>query len=198
MRKKIILIIGIFCLGSNICLSQDNKQFHDRYIMVLDVQKQFYENKPFDTSAKTMVNTINLIIDRFDPENVIYIKSAGLALSLTSKGFSVDTIPPPDIDSNLKMVSKHIFTKCDGNAFTTEELNKFLENNKVKEIVLVGLLAEKCIYNTALGGKEKGYNMYLIPEGIIGKTTKKKVKAINKMIKKGIKLLPIKEILRTI
>lgn len=56
-------------------------------------------------------------------------------------------------------------------------------------------MAEKCIYNTALGGKNRGYDIYLIPEAIIGKISKRKEEAISKMTEKGIKVLPIKEII---
>ena len=102
------------------------------------------------------------------------------------------------MDSNLKIVSNNIFTKYSGDAFTSAELNNFLESNNATNIILVGRIAEECLYQTALGGKHKGYDIYIISEAIIGKTQKRKEKAIRKMTKNKIKLLPIKEIINAL
>ena len=56
-------------------------------------------------------------------------------------------------------------------------------------------MAEKCIYNTALGGHAKGYDIKIISEGIVGTTPKKKDNAIRKMKDKGIKFISISEII---
>jgi len=195
MIKKYALIIGIFLLNYNICISQINKQHCDNYLLVLDIQDTFYKNTPLDSLAKKMILTVNSLVSNFAPEKVIYVKSTGKILSISSKGFSIDTMPVPGFDSRLNVVSDNIFIKLSGDAFTSSGLRNYLENKKAKEIIIVGLLAEKCIYHTALGGKKKGYDIYIIPEAIIGKTTKKKEKAIKKITRKGIKLLPIKEII---
>ncbi|MBK7095650.1 MAG: hypothetical protein IPH57_11575 [Saprospiraceae bacterium] len=39
-------------------------------------------------------------------------------------------MPAPDFDSNLNIVSKNIFIKVEGNAFTSAELISFLESKK--------------------------------------------------------------------
>ena len=72
-----------------------------------------------------------------------------------------------------------------------------MESKKVNEIVLVGLMADKCIYNTALGGNDRGYDIIIVPEGIIGTSPKKKDKAINKLKAKGIKFIPLTEIVKS-
>lgn len=190
--KKIFLIIGIFYLNFSI----GNSQNSDKYIIVLDVQPQFYTDKKFDSSATVMVQNINALVEKFNPDKVVYVKSTGKALGVSYKGLSIDTLPAPKLDSNLKIVSQNIFTKISGDAFEVAELNDFINNNNINEIIIVGLLAEKCVYNTALGGKVRGYNIYIIPEAIIGKTLKRKEEAIKKMTEKGINILPIKEILK--
>jgi nicotinamidase-related amidase len=103
-------------------------------------------------------------------------------------------VPAPEIDDRLKIVSSNIFTKTEGDAFTVDSLNMYLTSCNAKEIVLVGLMAEKCIYATALGGLKKGYDMYIVPEAVIGQTPEKKATAIEKMTKKGIRLLSMDEV----
>jgi nicotinamidase-related amidase len=56
-------------------------------------------------------------------------------------------------------------------------------------------MAEKCLYNTAIGGKDRGYSMVVVPEGIVGATQKKKEKAIEKLKGKGIKFMPMAEMI---
>ncbi len=172
----------------------NNTQYADQFIIVLDLQEHFYTDKQADISAKKLVETVNSLVDTFIPEKVIYVNATNKTLSISFKGISIDTLPVPAMDGNLKIVSNNIFTKYAGNAFTSAELNAFLGTNMAREIVLVGFVAEDCIYQTAIGGRDKGYTMYIIPEAIMGKSIKGKARAIKKMAKKGIKLLPIKEI----
>ena len=107
------------------------------------MQSQFYAGNKLDSSAKAMVQNINSIIEKFNPENVIYIKSTGKALGISAKGFSIDTLPAPKLDSNLKIVSQNIFTKISGDAFEVAELNNFLKNNK--RLFKIHLLILLCI-----------------------------------------------------
>lgn len=50
-------------------------------------------------------------------------------------------------------------------------------------------MAEECASKTLYGGKELGYDMYFIPEAIVGKSQKSKNKAMKKLKKNGIKVL---------
>jgi nicotinamidase-related amidase len=196
MKNILVYTIGLILL--NICLIAISEKTiaQERYLIVLDIQ-EFHKKPQLDSSVKEMVVNVNSIISHFDSEKVIYVQARGKALNITSKGFEVDTLPAPAFDSSLKVVSNNIFTKIEGDAFTAIELTNFLESKKVKEIVLVGLMADKCIYNTAIGGQLKGYDITIVPEGIVGTSPKKKEKAIIKMKDKGIKFIPITEIINT-
>jgi len=57
-------------------------------------------------------------------------------------------------------------------------------------------MADRCIYKTALGGQERGYEITIIPEGIVGSTPAKKDKAIIKLKAKGIKFISEKDLLK--
>lgn len=190
--KKLTFVfsmLSIYCLAFGDVLAQG------KYLLVVDVQSRFYENSEIENQANEMVQKINQIITKVEPQNVVYIKATGKNLSISFKGIKTTPIlPAPDLDSNLKIVSSNIFTKVESDAFTVDSLNKFLTDNGAKEIIIVGLLAEKCVYNTAVGGKEKGYDVYIIPEAIISKSKEEKEKAFRKLTEKGVKILPISEI----
>jgi nicotinamidase-related amidase len=195
MKNKLVLKIGLIIIFISMNLFQNKAFSQERYLVVLDIQKFHKINKQLEISVREMILNVNSLISHFNPEKVIYIKATGKAISLTSKGFSIETLPPTEFDSSLKIVSNYIFTKIEGDAFTSAEFISFLESKKIKEIVLVGLMAEKCLFNTAIGGNDRGYDIKIVPEGIVGMTQKKKDKAINKLKAKGIKFIPIKEII---
>jgi nicotinamidase-related amidase len=195
MKDKLVLKFGLIFICISLILLRNTVFSQERYLVVLDIQKFSKKTILLTSSVMEMINNVNSLIGHFNTENVIYIKAAGTAIGLTSKGFSIDTLPVPDFDSSLNIVNNNIFIKIEGDAFSSTELINFLENKNAKEIVLVGLMAEKCIYNTALGGKNKDYNITIVPEGIVGMTQKKKDKAIEKMKGKGIQFLPMTAII---
>lgn len=187
----LVLTFGIIVFFDSVNLPQDNLQWDGLYLMVVDMQQFDYKKAEVERSAKELTGTINDLVTNFDPDKIIYIQSASLILNVSFKGIRVDTLPPADLDPNLKLIGDNLFTKAGGNAFTSEELNDFLEQNKVRKIALAGLMAGECVYNTAMGGLEKGYDMYIIPEAVIGKSDKKKEKAIGKMSKAGVGILTL-------
>jgi len=97
-------------------------------------------------------------------------------------------------DERLNQVNKNIITKKGVDAFTEKELIQFLQKNNTKEAIVVGLMADYYIKETLLGGKELGYEMYFIPEAILGKSEQKKEKILTKLMGKGIKKLSISEL----
>lgn len=169
----------------------------NNYLMVVDVQKQFYENAPFKGEAAAMVNTINTLIASFDPQQVVYVKATGKNLSITKKGLKVTPIlPAPEFDETLRIVNNNIFVKTEGDAFETAALDRFFADAKPGKIFITGLLAEKCVYNTAIGGLKKGYDICLISEAVIGKTPGSKQEALDTLAKKGIKITSLAEAMK--
>jgi nicotinamidase-related amidase len=187
--------MSILFLCQNDGHTQTSSQYSDTFFMIVDVQDQFYSNNQLSAPGKEMVEIINLMIDSFDPQKVIYIKAAGKKLSLSFKGISVDTLPAPGLDPGLKLVSHNFFTKREGDAFSTDKLIQFLQENNARKIIVAGMLAEKCVYQTVMGGKQRGYVMKVVPEAVIGKSEKSKQKVIQKMREQGIAVLSLKDIL---
>lgn len=196
MNKKLMSALGLVIIFMSLNLFQNKAYSQGKYLMVLDIQKFPKKDKQMDNSVRDMIQNVNSLISHFNTENVIYIKAAGKALSISFKGFKVVPLPAPDFDSTLNIVNNNIFIKTEGDAFSSQELRNFLESRNANEIVLTGLMAEKCIYDTALGGKGRGYDITIITEGIIGMTPEKKAKAIKKMKAEGIKFMSITEIIR--
>ncbi|MHC1708182.1 MAG: cysteine hydrolase family protein [Bacteroidales bacterium] len=188
-KKSLVLLILSF-----ICLKAIAQKQPGEYLIVLDVQPQFYTGSPNEKDAREMIHTINKLTEKFSPENVVYIKSAGKSLSISFKGIKVKTIPPPELDSTLRIVSSQIFTKTGGDAFQQSDLEKLLKAGGAKKIVIAGLLAEKCVFHTALGGKEKAYDISVISDAVIGKSEKSKQKAFRKLSEKGVRIITSRDL----
>lgn len=186
---KLLPITIIFACSFRPVVAQETRGTHDTYIIVLDVQSAFYKRPSLQLQAADMVRHINNLIATADPDKVIYIRAAGKALSLTSRGFSVDTLTP-DPDSNLNLVSNHIFTKMSGDAFAEANFAEFVNKNKACDFILTGMMAEKCIYDTAIGGLKRGYKISILQDAVIGSNPAKKEKALKKLEGKGIQIIP--------
>ena len=195
--RKLVFILIISCFSIQLCFSQNNNQIEDKFLIVLDIQEYHTINKMSETSSQNFVDSVNYVINNTNPNNVIYVKSNHKVLNIsTSYPFiyvSHDT-SAMRLDNRLNLVNEHIFIKDKSNSFTVEELNLFLKQNNAKEIVMIGLLAEECIYGSLIAGKKLGYDMYMIPEAIIGKSQKSKNKTIKKLLKAGINILDVNEL----
>lgn len=196
MKPVFQIFISIYLLLINCihCYSQDKTYINNTYLIVLDIQRDYIANIFPDSLVESEINSINYLIEKAGPEKVIYVVSLGFVLHISLKGISLDTSISPDLDKRLKLVNEHVIVKAKANAFKTEDIVDFLEKNEARKILVVGLLAEKCVYKTLLGGKKLGYEMCTVPEAIISETKKEKEKTVKALNKKGIILLPMNEI----
>lgn len=186
--SKMILtaVLLVFYTG---VFSQEKIYENEKFVVVLDVQ-QYWTDKVLSKKASAeMLGSINALIDKSDPAKVIYITSVHKALTISFKGIKVDTLLNNEFDRNLKLINNNIFVKTAGDAFTAKQFTDFLEQNNAKEIIVTGLLAEKCVTATTLGGLSRGYDIYLIPEAIGGKSPKSKRKVVEKLGKEGAKII---------
>ena len=193
---RTVLMILAFALCSMYTRPQGKSVFDDKYLIVLDVQEYYTNYKLSDISTQNVIDSINYVINKMNRNNVIYIKRIHKVLNLTlSYPFiyiSHDTMAMR-LDKRLNLVNEYIYTREKPNAFTQKELNDFLKQNNAKEIVMIGFLAEEFLYKSVIKGKKNGYDMYVIPEAIIGRTEKSKNDVITKLTKEGIRILHINE-----
>jgi len=191
---KPLLLIVLLLQFNNESISQ-NKQLNDKYVIVLDIQEQNSKGIPDSISSTKLIQVVNSIIDNTNPEKVIYVNTLHLALSVSFKKIKVDTLPELKPDSRLNIVNNNIFCKTKSDAFSNDSVVEFLSSHNAKEIIIVGLMAEYCISSTAKGALKNVYDVYIIPEAIIGKTEKSKARAINNLVKKGVEVMPLEKFL---
>ena len=171
----------IFCLLMTGAQAQVSEQPHNLFLLVLDVQPAYYTDQE---AADIMVRTINSLAESTPASNMAVTQAAGQSLNISLKGFSKTTLPPAELDPKLQIAQAPVYTKITPNALEQEELNSQLRELKVN-MLLPGLMAEQCVYHTAIGALKEGYSVYLIADAVMGSTRRKR-KGAQKLAKKGV------------
>ncbi|NOQ26824.1 MAG: isochorismatase family protein [Bacteroidales bacterium] len=191
IQKSLILFAVSFLFSFN-SFSQSKEKQNDKCLVILGAEHRYTQVANTKNSTQEVIDNINSVIEKFDSDKIIYVYSIHKALYISKKGpkMGLDSIGMIR-DERLNLVNNNIITKKEVNAFTDKGLIQFLQKNNTNDVVIVGFMADYYVKETLLGGKELGYDMYFIPEAIMGKSERNKEKILTKMIKKGIKQLPI-------
>ncbi len=192
-RIRLLVLLLIIGSSTHFCFSQKN-DWDNKFLIVLDVQKNDTDRLQSDSSFQAFIESLNAAIELSNPQNVIYImgihKQLNLSLTFPNLYISLNT-EAMCLDDRMSRVNKTVFLKEEamGNVFKVEELTNFLKKNNAKEIILTGLLAEECVSLSCIGGLDQAYDMYIIPEAIIGESQESKNKVIKELTGKGIKIV---------
>ena len=167
--------------------AQNSKYENEKYILVMDVQQAWTESTLSKKECSQMIKSINSIIEKSNPEKIIYITSeVNLKfLSVSWKGIKTKTLSNNNFDEKLLLVNQQIIDKKSANAFESEELLELLNKNNVSDVLVIGLLAEECVTETVKGGLEKDFKIFISSKAIGGKSKRSKQKALNTLLELG-------------
>ena len=84
------------------------------------------------------------------------------------------------------------FAKNRTDAFSNRQLEQFLIDQQVTELYLVGLDAAFCVYYTALGALNRGYNVTVVSDAVM--TGRNMAHVIERYRKKGIAVMESREV----
>lgn len=165
-----------------------------KYILVIDLQDIWTKQMLNSEESRRLIENINSVIEKADPDKVIYIESVVANLQLNFSGISVGFPDGLQLDNRLFIVNSNKMVKNKPNSFSSRKLSAFIKTHHASEFVVVGLAAEHCILATLLGGLELGYKMSIIPEAIAGESPEIKTKALNTAKVKGVEIISIHSI----
>ncbi|MFX3625240.1 MAG: cysteine hydrolase family protein [Ectobacillus sp.] len=173
-------------------------------LIVMNIQQDFTgENAAFPVetvSIPVLLCNINRAIAKAHLKGmeVVYITTEYPERSWvgkwSKKGAAIEGTEGTLLDERLKLVNDVAFSKCRNSAFTNDRLAVYLQEYKIKNIILAGAFLETCIRSTALEARRKGYRVTVIEDASGGKVQKEKQEALALMKKKGVKVLPLEEI----
>lgn len=157
-------------------------------LLVIDIQNDTPKN------YKGVINNINKAIDWAvnNKIHIVYIRHENL--SAGTKIFKPNT-RGSELASDLKIASKHIFTKYKGNALTSEEFVSFIANNKIGEFYIAGGDATVCIKSTCFNLRKANYEVTILSDCITSWDKKKIPEMIKYYESKGSKIIILNDLL---
>lgn len=111
---------------------------------------------------------------------------------ISGSRFIKDT-PGSKIDSRIKVINNHIYSKNKGDAFSNPKLDSFLKQKGINKIFIVGLDASACVYKTSIGAISRGYKVVVLKDAVVTLNMSKIPNILDKYVKQGILLTSIKE-----
>ena len=200
MMKKVVLIIGILSMFS--CVSNkikiENYKDQKKALLVIDMQLDYIgKDGKFTIENNQMENLINItneIIEYFHKNNlaIIYFRNIFKDNDFKNKFRNYAAIEGSlgaEIDPRIIILSENIYDKYSPNAFTNGNFENFLINNQINELYLCGVMADECVYETAMGAFNKGYTVNYYGNAVGSSSIKKIERVIKKLEKIGINIL---------
>ena len=156
-------------------------------LVIIDIQNDTPKN------YKEVIDNINKAIDwAFDNNiHIIYIRHEDL--SAKARLFKPNT-PGSELATDLKIVSKNIFTKHKGNALTSEEFVKFINSNKICEFYIAGGDATICVKSTCFNLRKANYGVTVLSDCITSWSKKKIPEMIQYYKSKGCKIISLNDL----
>ncbi|PLX12691.1 MAG: hypothetical protein C0597_12745 [Marinilabiliales bacterium] len=183
-------LVALLFLSIKSLAQAENNTLDNKIVIVVHMQEIDSNGKLSEESSDKEIKMINQIIEHVNPENVAYSKAIHKILNITLKKIYTDEIIK-DLDNRINVVNENVFVDHGGDVFNSDELNKYLKERDISQIVLVGRVASECLTTSALTGEKLGYDIFIIPDAIIGKSEKSKTKAINKLKAKGVEEISV-------
>ena len=165
-------------------------------LLVLDVQNDTLGMKEY-TQKDVLVKNINTAI-KFAKENemeIIYTKQvfSNPLDKLLSGGLYAENKEGSELSPEIEVLSSHVYTKERTDAFSNEELEKYLLDQKITTVYIIGADASACVYKTALGGVNRNYNVIILDDCIFSISDKLLQKALKDYENNGIKVSNMNE-----
>jgi nicotinamidase/pyrazinamidase len=144
-----------------------------RALLVVDIQEDYtgpHARNRFKDQER-LIETTNRLLANADKLGlkVVYIRNewSGFLMGLLSGGMNKPGAPGTQMDARLIRVPGGVeLPKGRGDAFSNPELDAFLRDNQVNQLVVVGLDAAYCVKATTLGARNRGYRVTVVGDGV--------------------------------
>lgn len=164
-------------------------------LLVIDAQEDFIgeqrnKNKFNYEDVDDLIKNINDKIKTYEKnmDEVIYIANV-LPNNFFYKKFfryGITGSKGAKFDKRIKIVSENYFEKQVGNAFKNNNLVKFIKDNAISDIELVGVDGVGCVFKTAKGAIEVGLKVTVLSDSIGTVDPEKYIKISTKLKSFGV------------
>ena len=139
-------------------------------LVVIDAQKSFLDDKDGELLAlvqQLIEGAPGLGVD------VIYVQS--------ERG--------GEFDPRLRGTHEPVFPKKRFDALSNPDLDAYLHAREIDHLVLVGARADSSIYYTALGAKNRGYNVAVVGDAVAAGTAEGRDSSLEALRRRGVEII---------
>lgn len=160
-------------------------------LVIIDIQNDITKN------YKEIIDSINKSIDWAVKKDihVVYIRHENL--SDGTRTFKPNT-RGSELASDLKIVSKNVFTKYRGNALSSEEFADFINKNEICDFYIAGADAVACVKSTCYNLRKANYRVNVLSDCITSYDKKKIDEMLHYYESKGAKIISLNDLLGSI
>ena len=160
-------------------------------LVVIDIQNDITKN------YRDIIDNINAAIDwAVNHEiHVVYIRHENL--SAGTRTFKPNTYGS-ELVSDLKIVSNNVFTKCKGNALTSEEFTDFISKSEISDFYITGADAVACVKSTCYNLRKANYSTHVLSDCITSYDKKKIDEMLRYYESKGCKIIGLNDLLDSV
>jgi len=157
-------------------------------LAIIDIQNDITKN------YKEIIDNINKAIEWAANSNihVVYIRHENL--SNGTRTFKPDTYGA-ELASDLKIVSKNIFTKYKGNALSSEEFANFVNDNEICDFYIAGADAVACVKSTCYNLRKTNFSVNVLSDCITTYDKRKIDEMLHYYESKGSKIISLNDLL---
>ena len=155
-------------------------------LVIIDIQNDITKN------YKDVIGNINKAIDWAvnSDIHVVYIRHENL--SDGTRTFKPNT-RGAELAPDLKIVSENVFTKCKGNALTSEEFANFVNSNGISDFYIAGADAVACVKSTCYNLCKANYGVHVLSDCITSYDKSKIDEMLRYYESKGSKIIRLKD-----
>jgi nicotinamidase-related amidase len=156
-------------------------------LVIIDIQNDITKN------YKDIIDNINKAIDLAvgNDIHVIYIRHENL--SAGTRTFKSGT-SGAELASDLKIVSKNIFTKYKGNALSSEEFTGYISKHEICDFYITGADAVACVKSTCYNLRKANYGVNVLSDCITSYDKRKISEMLSYYESKGSRIISLKDL----
>lgn len=157
-------------------------------LVIIDIQNDITKN------YKDVIGNINEAIDWAVNHDihVVYIRHENL--SDGTRTFKPNT-HGAELVSDLKIVSENIFTKCKGNALTSEDFANYISANEICDFYIAGADAVACVKSTCYNLRKANHVVNVLSDCITSYDKSKMDEMLQYYESKGSKIVNLNDLL---
>jgi nicotinamidase-related amidase len=157
-------------------------------LVIIDIQNDITKN------YKEIIGNINKAIDWAVDKDVYVVYIRHENLSGGTRTFKPNT-RGAELVSDLKIVSKNVFTKYKGNALSSEEFADFINKNGIDEFYIAGADAVACVKSTCYNLIKANFKVNVLSDCITSYDKKKIDEMLHYYESKGCKIISLDNLL---